>query len=124
MDQEWRDVLLEHESELSADAGVLNFLIVHLDYGEEHLGELNSIQELFFLVLRGYDALILRIFRNSFAVFCDDFLANWARLFNRKDTESVQDLGQVFQVYHGEVIELSRDLVERLTVSCVVLFEG
>ena len=124
MDQEWRDVLLEHESELSADAGVLNFLIVHLDHGEEHLGELNSIQELFFLVLRSYDALILRIFRNSFAVFCDDFLANWARLFNRKDTESVQDLGQVFQVYHGEVIELGWDLVERLTVGCVVLLEG
>ena len=124
VDQKRCDVLLEHESEVSAAAGVLSVLIVHHDHGEEHLGELHSIQELLFLVLLGYYALTLRIFCHRFAEFCDDLFANRPRLFNRKDTERVQDLGQVFQVDHGEVIELSRDLVENLTVSCIVLLEG
>ena len=93
MHQERCDVLLEHDSELSADASVFSVLMFHLYHGEEHLGELHSIQELFFLVLPGYYALILRIFCENFAEFCDDFLANRACFFNRIDTESVQDLG-------------------------------
>ena len=91
--QERCDVIFEHDSELSADAGVLIALVINLDHGEEHLNELDSIQEFFLLVLRCYYALTLRLVCHSLTVVRDDFLADWARFFKRKDAESVQNLG-------------------------------